>query len=231
MSVLMSKKKTLVILGIVLSMILIACGGAQTTTPEPTQEPESVPAEEMKEESMEEFVSMTELYSVNVPANWSSEELVPGGAFVMANSQDALDRFKGESALESGDFVINVGFLPYRLLETNELRALNFRYDASPEIFFQSLLPMFQIDEAVTLSDPELTSLGEGIDAGLMRVSGEGREGMILMFLAGDRVVAMISAVAYPGEMDNFEEITYSVAAEVVFSGSQDALYGALLGS
>lgn len=231
MSFIVSRTKAFVFLGIILTLTLTACGGAQTMTPEATQGAGPAPTEGIQGARMEEYVSMTEFFKVNVPADWSSEELVPGGAFVMANSQAALDRFKGDSAVESGDFIINIGFLPYRLLETNELRALNFQFDAPPDVFMQSLLPMFQIDEDLTLSEPELISFGDGIEGGLMIVSDEGREGMVLMFLTGDRVLAMVSTVAHLGEMDQFKEIAYSIAAEVVFNGSQDALYGALLGS
>ena len=73
-------------------------------------------------------------------------------------------------------------------------------------------------------------SVADGRDAGLLTVSDGGREGLILVFAAGDGVIALVSAEGYPGEMDAFEEIAYAVAAEVAFSGAQDALYGALYG-
>lgn len=175
-------------------------------------------------------VSMTEFFSLAVPAGWSSAEPVPGGAFVMANSQAALDRHQGGQAVEAGDLVINVGFLPYRLLEANELRGLGFQFDAPLDVFLQSLMPMFKTDAALTFSQAELVSLGNDREAGRMTVSAEGREGIVLMFPAGDRVIALVSAVAAPGGMAQFEAVTYSVASGVTFGGEQDALYGALLG-
>jgi hypothetical protein len=197
---------------------------SEPTAEEPTEE---VPTRAATE--LEEFVSATEFFSVKVPAGWSKDEVFPGAALVMANSEAALERYESGSAVESGDLVLNIGFLPYRLLETNELRSLNFQFDGSPDVFLQSLLPMFHIDDDLVIGDPELVSLSDERDAGLMTVSTEGREGMVLMFIAGDRVIAMVSTVAFPGEMDQFQEIAFSVAAEVAFSGAQDALYGALL--
>jgi hypothetical protein len=210
---------------------------AEETQPAPSPIAPETPVEEPTAEvptraatDMEEYISMTEFFSVKVPAGWSSEEIVPGGAIVMANSQAARNRYDSGTAVESGDFVLNIGFLPYRLLETNELRSLNFQFDASPDVFLQSLMPMFHVAEDLVISDPELVSLSDEREAGLMTVSAEGQEGMVLMFVAGDRVIALVSTVAFPGEMDQFKEIAYSVAADVVFSGAQDALYGALLG-
>jgi pimeloyl-ACP methyl ester carboxylesterase len=192
--------------------------------------PDEVAEAPSTELDTKEFASVTGLFSVKVPAGWSVEELVPGGAFVMANSEAALDRYHGSSAVEPGDFVLNVGFLPYALLRSNELSSLNFQFEAPPDVFLRSLLPMFHVAADAVLSEPELISLNDERDAGVLTVSAGGREGMILMFAAGDGVIALVSPIAFPGEMDEFQKIAYSVAAEVVFSGAQDALFGALLG-
>lgn len=197
---------------------------------ETVQEPDATPTVEIRDEDMQEFVSTTEFFRVRVPSGWSTEERVPGSAVVMANSEPALDRYTSGSAVEPGDLVINVGFLPYRLLQSNELRSLDFQYEAPPDVFLQSLLPMFRTDEDLVIGDAELISLNDERDAGMLTVSGEGREGMILMFAAGDGVIALVSTVASPGEMGAFQDISYAVAATVAFSGANDALYGALLG-
>jgi hypothetical protein len=63
----------------------------------------------------------------------------------------------------------------------------------------------------------------------MVTVSAGDREGLILMFSAGDQVVALISTVASPGEMSRFEDVTYRIASEVVFEGDGEALYGRLL--
>jgi hypothetical protein len=80
------------------------------------------------------------------------------------------------------------------------------------------------------MGEAELVSLSDERDAGLLKVSDEGREGVVMMFTAGDSVIALVSTVVFPGEMGQLQEIAFSIAAEVVFSGAQDALYGALLG-
>lgn len=212
----------------------------QATAEPPTEEPTeaAVPAVEPTpsevttagEIDMEEYVSVTEFFSVKVPAGWSSEETFPGGAFVMANSAAALERFNNDSAVESGDLVVNVGFLPYALFRQREVVPLDIQFEATPDLFLQSLLPMFRLADSAVLSDAELVSLSDESDAGLLTVSDEGREGLILMTSAGDEVVAFVSAVGFPGEMGGFQEVIYAVAAEVAFSGAQEALYGTFLG-
>jgi hypothetical protein len=236
MSVSLTKTKAFAIVGIVVSLTLAGCGGRSTTAPDTVQEPDS--AQELEATSptgiqvteMEEFISMTEFFSVKVPAGWSTEEAFPGGAFLMANSEAALERHKSGSAVESGDLVLNIGFLPYRFLETNELGSLNIQFEATPDVFLQSILPIFHVTSDAAISDAELVSLSDERDAGMLTVLDDKRDGMILMFVAGDGVIAVVSAVGFLGEMSELEEITYAVAADVVFSGDQDALYGALLG-
>jgi hypothetical protein len=212
----------------------------EPTVEEPTEEPteeatiaaEPTPSPEPETQigEMEVYDSVTEFFSLMVPAGWTSEETFPGGAFVMANSAGAFDRFNNDGAIESGDLILNVGFLPYELFRQREVVPLDIQFEATPDIFLQSLLPMFRIADSAAVSDPELVSLSEGREAGMLTVSDEGREGMILMFAAGEEVVAFVSAVGFPGELDAFREVTYAVAAEVAFGGAQGALYGTLLG-
>lgn len=180
---------------------------------------------------MDEVVSITEFFRLLVPAGWVSEETKPGVSFVMANNEQALARFHNNSAVEPGDAVIHVGFLPYRLLQTNELRSLEFAYDASPDVFLQSLLPLFRPAGEAMLSDGvELVSLDSENEAGKLTVSGAGSEGLVLMFSAGDSVIGLVSAINAPGETTAYQDTAYAVAAGVEFSGAQDALYGTLLG-
>jgi hypothetical protein len=213
----------------------------ETTEPDEGQEaPDEVEADEVADASveipmtgdteMEQIVSVTEFFTLQVPVGWSTKEVLPGANFVMANSEQALERYRSGRAIETGDFVVNVGFLPYRLLQTNELRSLDFQYDAPLDVFFQSLMPMFRITDDLVISEPQLVSLNGEREASLMTVSEAGQEGTVLMISAGDSVIALVSSVAFPGEMDQFQAIAESVAAEVEFSGNQDALYGVLLG-
>lgn len=148
----------------------------------------------------------------------------------MANSEAALGRFHNGNAIESGDLVLNIGFLPYQLFRQREVVPLGIQFDATPDIFLQSLLPMFRFADTTAVSEPELVALSDARDAALLSVADAGREGLVLMFIAGDEVVAFVSAVGFPGELDAFQDITYAVAAEAVFSGAQEALYGTLLG-
>jgi hypothetical protein len=80
------------------------------------------------------------------------------------------------------------------------------------------------------LSDVELVSLSGAQEAGKLAVSDAQREGMVLMFPAGDSVISLVSTVNFPGEADAYQDTAYAIAAGVVFNGEQDALYGTLLG-
>lgn len=179
------------------------------------------------------FVSATELYNLKTPSGWVMEEIVPGAGLIMANSEAALERARSGSTIEPGDFVLNLGFLPVALLMEKELSHLGFQLDAPAEVVLQSLLPLFQIG-----ADPSGKVAGQAVrvslrderQAGLLTVSELDREGIILLFEAGDGVLAFVSTVAYPGEVTEFQEITYAIAGEVAYSGAQDALYGVLLG-
>jgi len=180
-----------------------------------------------------EFVSSTELFSLYVPTGWSMGEVIPGADLLMANSETALAHYRNGNALESGELVLNVGFLPLALLQEKELSHLGIQVEASPEAFFQSLLPMFLLGNQPAkevAGEAELASLGDGRQAGMLSLSEQGREGLILVFTAGKDVFAFISATTYPGGMNEFQEITYAVAAGVTYSGSQDALYSKLYG-
>lgn len=201
----------------------------QTEEPVATVEPTPTAAPVSLVNDLDDYVSVTEFFSLKVPAGWSSEETFPGGAFVMANSEAALERYKNDGAVSSGDFVLNIGFLPYDLFEQREVKPLGIQFEATPDVFLQSLLPMFNIKEDAALSDVSLVSVSDERDAGMLAVSEEGREGLILMFEAGDGVVAFVSTVAFPGETADFQEVAYAVAAGVTFGGAHEALYGQLL--
>ena len=179
------------------------------------------------------FVSSTELFSLYVPTGWSMEEVVPGADLVMANSEAALEHYRSESALESGDLVLNIGFLSLALFQEQALAHLDIQIEASPEVFLQSILPMFLVEgkpagdvagEAVSVS------LGDGREAGMLIFSKEGRDGLILVSKAGKDVFAFVSVTTYPGGLVEFQETAYQVAAGITYNGSGGDLYSKLNG-
>jgi hypothetical protein len=191
--------------------------------------------EQIKEPSFSgtEFISTTNLFSLTVPVGWSAEEVVPGADLLMANTEAALERYHIGSAIEAGDLVLNVGFLPLALFQEEDLSHLDFQLEASPEVFLESLLPLFRIGDKPAdnvAGEATLVSLHDGRDAGVLTFSEQGREGLILVFEAGAGVFAFVSAAGFPGEMNEFQEITYAVADAVAYNGTQDALYDALYG-
>ena len=217
----------------------LAAPAEEPTAASAQEEPEAAPAAAGADSAadspaavadMAAYTSVTEFFNVPVPAAWPSEETLPGAAFTLANADAALERYKAGTAAASGDLVLNIGFLPYALLRQRELSALDIQFEAPPDRFLASLMPLFRVGEGVQLGDPALVTLPDGRDAARVTVAEAGQEGQILVFGAGDEVIAVVSAVTAPGEMAQLQEITDAVAAGVTFSGSQDALYGILLG-
>jgi hypothetical protein len=204
---------------LVLLFSLSACGGKQQG-----RQP-SFPATE--------YVSSTELFRLYVPADWRMDEVIPGADVVVANTESALEHYRSEGALESGELVLNIGFLPLALFQEQALAHLKIQTDASPEVFLQSILPMFLVDgepAGDVAGKPVLVSLGDGREAGTLTFSKEGRDGLILVFKAGKDVFAFVSVIAYPGGMVEFEEIAYEVAAGITYDGSGSALNSKLNG-
>ena len=179
------------------------------------------------------FVSSTKLFSIYVPTGWSMEEVVPGADFLMANSEASLERYRSESALESGDLVLNIGFLPLAFFEEQALAHLKIQTEASPEVFLQSILPMFLVEgePAGNLAGQViLVPLGDERNAGMLTFSKEGRDGLILVFKAGKDVFAFVSVITPPGGLVEFQETAYQVAAGITYNGSGSDLYSKLNG-
>ena len=178
----------------------------------------------------QEFISERGFFSVDVPTDWKADEIVPGAALLIANSDAAVERYQANDQPESGDLIVSVGFLPYNILQAPQVASLNIQYDASPDIFLQSLLPLFRIREEVSVGMAELVSVSDLRDAGVVSVSADEREGDILVFHVADRVVAFISTQGFLGETDTFQEFVYSIAASTEFTAPQSALWGVMVG-
>lgn len=208
-----------VILLVAAILILAACGGKSQA-----KEPDFPSTS---------FVSSTELFKVYVPTGWKTEEVIPGVDLIMANSGAALEHYRSEGALESGELVLNIGFLPLSLFQEQALAHLKIQTEASPEVFLRSILPMFLVEgepAGDVAGEVVLVSLGDGRDAGNLTFSKEGREGLILVFTAGKDVFAFVSATTYPGGLGEFQEAVYKIAAGVAYDGSQSALNSKLNG-
>ena len=179
------------------------------------------------------FVSSTEFFKLYVPVDWKTEEAVPGADLIMANSEAALEHYRSQSALEAGELVMNIGFLPLSFFQEQALAHLDIQIEASPEVFLKSILPMFLVEGEPArdvAGEAVLVSLGDGRDAGMLTFSKEGRDGLILAFTAGKDVFAFVSAATYPGGVGEFQESIYQIAAGIAYDGSQSALYSKLNG-
>ena len=183
-----------------------------------------------QDSNMREFISESEFFSIKVPADWYTEEVVPGIALVTASSEAAFARYSAGEAPESGDFVVNVGFLPYEVLRQRELASWNIQFEATPDVFLQSFLPLFRLDEEILMGDAQLISLSDTRDAGQLSFSDGERAGTVMVFHAGEEIVGFVSTAGVPGETADFQDVTYPIAAEAKFTAPQQTLWFALLG-
>ena len=220
--------KVMLVTGIIFGL-MHALGERPEGWPGPAQLAQITPLAKAQGAGPGKFVSATKFFSLTVPARWRTEEKVPGVALIMASSQAALDRFKGGAAFQPGDVVVNVGFLPFALLRLPGVRDLDFKFEAPPEVFLQSLLPMFHLS-GDALGDISRVSLGNGRTAGMLRVSSKGHEGLVLLVKAGEGIIALISTVYLPGEAQRFQASVYTVAGSVDFVGTQEGLLGSIIG-
>jgi len=194
--------------------------------PEPTASPPP-PESELKTDFLEEllpieFSSATGQFSLRQPAGWVIEEDEKGLGLVMANSEAALTRFK-TGQVESGEFVLNIGFIPAAWFERNGIEL-----GTTPDVFLQSIMPLLRPSEdnveSPAVSDSELVSLSDGIEAGLLTISDDKREGRLIVFEATDRVFVFITASGYPGEVEDFQEMALAIAANIEYTGSAEDL-------
>ena len=179
---------------------------------------------------MQKFVSERDYFSVEVPTDWQTEEIVPGAALLTANSDAALERYKSGDMPESGDFVVSFGFLPYNIVQAPQVASLHIQYDASPDVFLQSMMPLFRVSDGASISDAALVSVSDTRDVGVINFSSNGREGSVLVFHAADRVVAFISTVGFPGDTEDFQATLNVIAASTEFTAPQNALWAVMIG-
>jgi hypothetical protein len=188
-----------------------------------------VEEEAMAEELLTRYRSPSEQFETSHPVTWITEETFDGGAVILANTQEAMDRHRAGTRPDDGDLVVNVGFLPATLFEQRELRRFEVTVDLAPDDFLRAVLPIFQPSDTTTMGTVELVTLDDQHQAGAVTVQAPDREGRILTFPAGPRVAAMISTTTAPGQGERYDEVVDAIAAATTFDGDGDALYGRLL--
>lgn len=181
-----------------------------------------------------EFSSTTDQISLRHPVDWVVVEDREGNVLVMANSKEAIERFNaGET--EPGDIAMNIGFIPAAFFERGEFADLDIQLGTTPDVFLHSIMPMVRLTEdykeGAVLSDSELVSLSNEVEAGLLTISNEEREGMFIVFEATESVIAFVSAVGYPSEVDGFQETAFAIAANIEYTGSAENLMTAFFGN
>ena len=217
-------------IALVLTLALSAClsDDPESTAADPT-EPVAEQQEIVAEELLTPYQSTSGQFDLSYPVTWTVTETFDGGAVMLANKPEALERHQTGVAPEDNDLVVNIGFLPITLFEQRELRRFEVTDGLAPDDYLSAALPVFEPVGGATLGEVELVTLGDGQEAGSMGVEAADREGRILALAAGPRVKAIVSMTTAPGQRPAYDEVVEAVAATITFSGDGDALYGRLL--
>ena len=215
----------LVLLSLLLA--LAACKVAEAIEEiEPTLEAE-LKADLIEEILSTEFSSATDQFSLRHPADWVVEEDAGANVLVMGNSEAALERFNAGQA-EPGDFAMNIGFIPAAFFEEGAFAALDIQLRTTPDAFLQSIMPMLRLTgdnvEGTAVSEGELVSLSDDVEAGLLILSNEERDGIFIVFEAAGGVFAFVTAAGYPGEGGDLQEIASAIAATLDYTSSAEDL-------
>jgi hypothetical protein len=209
-----------------------ACTAEQATEDSTTtSEGTTLNTENLTAELTSEFVAEGGAFQLSYPSAWLIEETFPGASALLANTSEALERYRSGVALQPGDFVVNVGLVPYALMRQREVVPLGIQFDAGADVFLASALPMFQLGEGATLGDVVLQELDGSPEAGRATVSSDDSEGLILWVPTSGDAAALVSTVAAVGDSARFEEVTLAITSSIRFDGDGDALYGGLLSS
>ncbi|MDH3299313.1 MAG: hypothetical protein OES24_02295 [Acidimicrobiia bacterium] len=214
-------------------VLALALSGCLSDEPESTaaapEDPIAAQQEVIAEELLTPYQSTSGQFEMSFPATWTVIETFDGGAVVLANKQEAMERYQSGAAPEEADLVVNIGFLPATLFEQRELRRFEVTDDLAPDDYLRAVLPIFEPAEGATLGEVELVRLPDGPEAGAVNVEAPDREGRILALAAGPRVRVIVSMTTAPAQRDGYDEVVEAIAATTTFSGDGDALYGRLL--
>lgn len=180
-----------------------------------------------------EFSSATDQFSLRHPTEWVIDE-GEGNLVTMANSSAALARF--DSGLtHPGDIAMSVGFIPTLFFESDELfPGIDIKLEASPKTLLESILPIIRFSSSGRQSAPtghaQLVTLSNGVEAGVLDLSSDERDGIILVYAITNDVVTFVTASGYPDEVD-IREVAIAIAGGIEFSGSTEEATRAFFGS
>ncbi len=218
------------------ALLLVGLAGCVSDDVEPQAVDDAAPAagtaaeaDDLAHELLTPYRSPSGRFEVSYPTVWTAVETLDGGALVLANSAEAMERHDSGVSPTADDLVINIGFLPAALFEQRELRRFDVTLDLAPDDLFRALLPIFNTVGDATVGDVELVDIADGHQAGAAAISASGSEGRILTFPAGPRAMALVSTKSAPGQSDRYDDVVNRIAASTVFDGDGDALYGQLL--
>ena len=163
-------------------------------------------------------------YSFGFPDDWVVERNL--GMVSVATSQVALRRAR-VGGLGDGDSVVQLGFFPAAWLAMETWFGGVVEVAASKDVLLASIVPLLRLtpDYAAdaVVGEAELVSLGNGREAGLLIVSSDDKQGMLIVFEPADGVIGFVSA-AGTGDASGLRDTGLAIAASVDYLGSADAL-------
>lgn len=189
---------------------------------------------------LEEFVSEDGLLTLSYPEGWSSfvDEETPFPMVMFLNNEEAVERITADEDPISGDQAFLVFVLPTDFLA---FFGVTLTEDITPADLVTAVATMFfepEPNEDGTVNEEDMAEIGEAEEvelseelvAGVVAVAERTGEGTFMTFMPGEKLLAIVYAVAYPGEFtDEQAELGQVLAASVVYEGSADALLAAIM--
>lgn len=189
---------------------------------------------------LEEYVSEDGLLTISYPEGWSSyvDEETPFPMVIFINSEEGLARIGDDEDPISGDQAILVFVLPAEFLSffgvvvTEDMTSAELATTVAT-MFFE---PEPNADG--TVNEEDMTEIGEAAEvelgedlvAGVVEVADSTSEGTFTTFFPGEGLLAIVSAMAYPGEFtDEQAAVSQAVAASLVYEGSGADLLAAMM--
>ena len=168
-----------------------------------------------------EFDPTTGQFSLSHPTSWVVMEHEDGSGVLLANSESSLDRHQQGTAPELGDQVLNISLTPTDLFQG---LFMQIRPGSSAAELADTLLSKFGPIEGTEAAEVELVLLEDGREVAIKKGINDHAEGAVILFEISEGVIALSTAVGFPGDYETVEASALSILSSLDFGGTAETL-------
>jgi hypothetical protein len=166
-----------------------------------------------------------DMFSVAYPAGWAVMPHPDGSGATLASSGACLERFRARVALEPGDRALTISLTPAALFQA---LYMTLEPGASAEELSAAVLTRLGTIKGTQATEAEIVALADGREVALQRAANADAEGAVVLFEISKGVIALNSVAGCPGEYKAAESSALAILAALDFSGTAEALTGAI---